>query len=425
MTPFLTDRRAFLRDAGTGLGGIALAALLAEQGLLAADEATPLRPDIAPDAPLAPRKPHFAPKAKRVLAIFCSGRGQPRRHVRLQAGTGRSATASRCRAAEKLVTFQGEKGNLVEAAVDVPAARAERQDGLRPAAEPRGPRRRDVLRPLDDRQEQHARPGREPDEHRVHARRLPEHRARGSATPSAASAGTCRRSSPSPTRAACRRSGRTTGAAPSCRPSSRARAFTADKPIPNLARPAGDLREGRRGHARLPEGCSTTSTSKRTPATRELAARIASYETGRADAAPRRGGGRPVEGDRRRLTTSTAPTTRTRSKAGFARNCLLARRLLERDVRFVQLFNGAYAMGEGVGNWDGHKTLKTQYDDARPDPRPPARGAAHRPEAARAAGRHAGGVGDGVRPDADVPEGRERPGPQPEGLHGLAGRARA
>jgi uncharacterized protein (DUF1501 family) len=30
-------------------------------------------------------------------------------------------------------------------------------------------------------------------------------------------------------------------------------------------------------------------------------------------------------------------------------------------VRFVQLFNGAYAMGEGVGNWDGHKTLREQY----------------------------------------------------------------
>jgi uncharacterized protein (DUF1501 family) len=49
-------------------------------------------------------------------------------------------------------------------------------------------------------------------------------------------------------------------------------------------------------------------------------------------------------------------------KAGFARNCLLARRLLESGVRFVQLFNGSYAMGEGVGNWDGHKTLKVQYD---------------------------------------------------------------
>jgi hypothetical protein len=49
-------------------------------------------------------------------------------------------------------------------------------------------------------------------------------------------------------------------------------------------------------------------------------------------------------------------------RAGFARNCILARRLVERGVRFVQLFNGAYAMGEGVGNWDGHKTLKEQYD---------------------------------------------------------------
>jgi uncharacterized protein (DUF1501 family) len=27
----------------------------------------------------------------------------------------------------------------------------------------------------------------------------------------------------------------------------------------------------------------------------------------------------------------------------------------------VQLFNGAYAMGEGVGNWDGHRKLHEQY----------------------------------------------------------------
>jgi len=46
----------------------------------------------------------------------------------------------------------------------------------------------------------------------------------------------------------------------------------------------------------------------------------------------------------------------------FGRRCLVARRLLERGVRFVQVFNGAYAMGEGVGNWDGHRTLKSQYD---------------------------------------------------------------
>jgi uncharacterized protein (DUF1501 family) len=41
---------------------------------------------------------------------------------------------------------------------------------------------------------------------------------------------------------------------------------------------------------------------------------------------------------------------------------LLARRLIENGVRFVQVFNGAYAMGEGVGNWDGHRQLKKDYD---------------------------------------------------------------
>ncbi|OYW11910.1 MAG: hypothetical protein B7Z55_18805 [Planctomycetales bacterium 12-60-4] len=48
-------------------------------------------------------------------------------------------------------------------------------------------------------------------------------------------------------------------------------------------------------------------------------------------------------------------------KAGFARNCILARRLIEQGVRFVQLFNGAYASG-GKLNWDGHNALREQYD---------------------------------------------------------------
>jgi len=49
-------------------------------------------------------------------------------------------------------------------------------------------------------------------------------------------------------------------------------------------------------------------------------------------------------------------------KAAFARNCILARRLIEQGVRFVQLFNGAYQTGgEGVSNWDGHKKLVDQY----------------------------------------------------------------
>ena len=49
------------------------------------------------------------------------------------------------------------------------------------------------------------------------------------------------------------------------------------------------------------------------------------------------------------------------TKAAFANNCILARRLVERGVRFVQLFNGAYASGGRI-NWDGHSQLKEQYD---------------------------------------------------------------
>lgn len=56
-----------------------------------------------------------------------------------------------------------------------------------------------------------------------------------------------------------------------------------------------------------------------------------------------------------------ADDTQNADKAAFARNCILARRLIEQGVRFVQLFNGAYASG-GRLNWDGHQKLKEQYD---------------------------------------------------------------
>jgi hypothetical protein len=109
----LLNRRAFLRDAGTGLGGIALTALLAENGLLASDAKAPLRPDIKPEAPLGPREPHFAPKAKRVLTVFCSGAVS---HLdtfdykpELVKRDGQPLPGN-----ERLVTFQGENGNLAK-----------------------------------------------------------------------------------------------------------------------------------------------------------------------------------------------------------------------------------------------------------------------------------------------------------------------
>ncbi|HIF31814.1 MAG: DUF1501 domain-containing protein [Pirellulaceae bacterium] len=50
-------------------------------------------------------------------------------------------------------------------------------------------------------------------------------------------------------------------------------------------------------------------------------------------------------------------------KAGYGRNCLLARRLLERGVRYVNLYCASRASGvDGLLNWDAHKTLKADYE---------------------------------------------------------------
>jgi hypothetical protein len=50
-------------------------------------------------------------------------------------------------------------------------------------------------------------------------------------------------------------------------------------------------------------------------------------------------------------------------KAAYARNCLLARRLLERGVRYVNLYCASRASGvDGLLNWDAHRTLKPDYE---------------------------------------------------------------
>lgn len=50
-------------------------------------------------------------------------------------------------------------------------------------------------------------------------------------------------------------------------------------------------------------------------------------------------------------------------KSSYARNCILARRLLERGVRYVNLYCASRASGvDGLLNWDAHKTLKPDYE---------------------------------------------------------------
>ena len=69
MHPFherlLRSRRDFLTSTASGVGLVALASLLREQGLLA-DEAVAVNP-------LAPKPPHFAAKAKNCICIYLEG----------------------------------------------------------------------------------------------------------------------------------------------------------------------------------------------------------------------------------------------------------------------------------------------------------------------------------------------------------------
>ena len=48
----------------------------------------------------------------------------------------------------------------------------------------------------------------------------------------------------------------------------------------------------------------------------------------------------------------------------FGRNCLLARRLVERGVRFVQVYSGG---NRGPSAWDAHKDLKSNHDKCLPN----------------------------------------------------------
>src|SRR5262249_41556901 len=122
------------------------------------------------------------------------------------------------------------------------------------------------------------------------------------------------------------------------------------------AMPAASDRAGRDFLRRLNE-----EHLRRHPGDTDLSARIASYElAARLQlSAPEVSDLSREDAATRRLYGLDSPNPLL---AGFGRNCLLARRLLEQDVRFVQVFNGAYAMGEGVGNWDGHRQLKADYD---------------------------------------------------------------
>ena len=154
------------------------------------------------------------------------------------------------------------------------------------------------------------------------------------------------------------------------------------------------------------------------PADTELSARIASYELAfrMQSAAPEAVDLSGEPESTKALYGLDDPRT-----AEFGTRCLLARRLVERGVRFVQLYSGG---GPVAVQWDAHDDIDANHEKMC--------GMTDKPVAALLtdlkrtgpARRNAGRLGRRVRPDSRPPGRRPRPRPQRHRLHHVDGRRR-
>ena len=137
------SRRSMLQRCGMGLGMLGLAGVLDDEGLLAADALA----DRALN-PMAPQRPHFAPKAKRGDLALHQRWAQPHRYLGPQART-RETPRSGTRGIRQVHRLLLERSRRIdEVAVPVFTARPERQDGVGVVPSPWRACRQDGLHPL-------------------------------------------------------------------------------------------------------------------------------------------------------------------------------------------------------------------------------------------------------------------------------------
>lgn len=127
------------------------------------------------------------------------------------------------------------------------------------------------------------------------------------------------------------------------------------EPIAYLSPPTGVTRGRQRARLDLLRQWNESHAATN-PADSALAARIASYElafrmqTHATEAVDLRGESAAIQ---------NLYGLDNKTSHHFGRNCLLARRLVERGVRFIQLYSGG---NEGPKAWDAHDDLKKNHD---------------------------------------------------------------
>jgi Protein of unknown function (DUF1501) len=131
----------------------------------------------------------------------------------------------------------------------------------------------------------------------------------------------------------------------------------APEPVADLRTPAGIAKEARAAEMALLAEMNRDFASAH-PGDGAFAARLRSYEL-----AARMQSSIPeaanLDGEPAHIRTLYGLDEA--ANKGFGRNCLMARRLLERGVRFVQILNGG-AFGSPRINWDGHENVKDNHD---------------------------------------------------------------
>jgi len=136
--------------------------------------------------------------------------------------------------------------------------------------------------------------------------------------------------------------------------------FSAASPPNNLYRPSSISQDADRATVDLIKRLNARHLELY-PGDADLAGRIASYElAGKMQSSV------PdvmdISGESAKTLEMYGVDSGTKLKKAYAKNCILARRLLEKGVRVVQLFNGSDpAGGNGITNWDSHSNIKDTH----------------------------------------------------------------
>ena len=355
----LLNRRGFMKNAGFSTGALGLAQLLSRDGLFGSDDPTsftgksPIRPAIDPDNPYSSRDPHFETEAKQVLVIFCPGAVS---HVDtfdykpdLAKYHGQKPPGM------PAVTFEGPSGNIAKPFWD-----------FKPRGEC-GKMISDLLPNL----------GELADDfcfiHSLHTQTSAHPQGENflntgftmEGFPSFGAWATYALGSENeelPAFVAINdprgpaRSGKNNFGNGFLPAAFQGTDFNAKNPPANLVRPASYNLGDDRSTVSLLQRLNGMHL-KKYPGDADLAARIASYElagkmqTSIPDVMD-------ISKEPESIKKEYGLDSGTDLKKEYAKNCILARRLIEKGVRVVQLFNGSDPSGgNGITNWDSHSNI--------------------------------------------------------------------